>query len=694
MKKLNHILHWDEFYKYGVALFLFVFGLQFVWSFLALACYLWFVRRQMNLLFCVCLFLILWLSYSLLISFDATDIHGEVKVIQIDEFGNYNRYKVKYKRYKFYFNHQPDKYQLGDVLFVKATIKPYREQSVPFGFNSKTYYLSFHIYGKLELQEIEKVNHKFNIYEARDGFKKRIQDLDSSDYVQSFIFGEKIKNSETTSIYENFNILYLFTISGLHVYILMSVFKKVLFLLNLNTKFQHVMIILLYLCIGYLSRFSFAVLRLLIMYIIKLINDAYEINMEKMDRLFLTFFILLISHMGYIYHQGFLMTFIILFGLELIHPFTQSYRPIVQKIMMSLVITLLIIPFYNDIYFLQILTLPFIIICVVLILYPFAVLTFISPIIDDAYKFIIGSFERCILFLSKHQLHIYIPKFNTLMSIIFYTLFIWFFFSKNLNQLIKRALLWVLVIVLASIIRIEDKRDSITFLDVGQGDSTVVNTKQCRIVIDAFEGATNYLKNQGVYEIDYLILTHSHQDHIKEAKEIMDTLKVKQLVVSYYDKKYPFYQQKPLRLKANDKIKCGNLNLDFLGPLKSYENENNVSLVFKFIFDSKIFLFTGDIEEQAEFDLIRTYGKQLKADILKVAHHGSITSSTQDFLKHTNPKYAIMSLALNNKYEFPSNQVITRFQKMTCIIYRTDVHGTITYDAKKRKEKWHLYLSI
>lgn len=694
MKKLNHILHWDEFYKYGVALFLFVLGLQFVWSFLALACYLWLIRRQINLLFCVCLFFILWVSYNLLINFDETDIHGEVKVVQIDEFRNYDRYTVKYKRYKFYFNHQPDKYQLGDVLFVKATIKPYREQSVPFGFNSKTYYLSFHIYGKLELQEIEKVNHKFNIYEVRESFKKRIQHLVSSDYIQSFILGEKIKNIETTLIYENFNIIYLFTISGLHIYVVISVFKKILFIFNVNTKIQHIMTILLYLCIGYLCRFSFAVLRLLMMYIIKLVNDAYEINMEKLDRLFLTFFILLISHMGYMYHQGFLMTFIILVGLELIHPFTQPYRPIVQKIITSLIIAVLIIPFYNDIYLLQILTLPFIIIFIVLILYPLSVLTFVLPVIDDVYNLFIENFEKSIMFLSNYQFHFYIPKFNVLISIVFYTLFIGLFFSKNFNQVLKRTFLWISVIVLMLMIRVDTNIDSITFLDVGQGDTTIVNTKQCSIVIDAFEGTTNYLKNQGVYEIDYLILTHSHQDHIKEAKEIMETLEVNQLVVSYYDKNYPSYQQKPLRLKTNDKIKCGNLSLDFLGPLKNYENENNVSLVFKFVFDSKTFLFTGDIEEQAEFDLIRTYGHQLKADVLKVAHHGSITSSTQDFIKHTNPKYAIISLALNNKYEFPSNQVITRFQKMACIIYRTDIDGTITYDAKKRKEKWHLYLSI
>jgi competence protein ComEC len=234
--------------------------------------------------------------------------------------------------------------------------------------------------------------------------------------------------------------------------------------------------------------------------------------------------------------------------------------------------------------------------------------------------------------------------------------------------------------------------EKITFLDVGQGDTTIIQTKECNVVIDAFNGTTSYLKNHGIYELDYLILTHSHDDHIKEAKLIMDSIDVKQVVVSYYDDRYPSYEQNALRLKAKDQMTCGSINFNFMGPIKDYDNENNVSLVFQMYYDSKTFLFTGDIEAEAETDLINAYHHMLKSDILKVPHHGSITSSTVEFLEMVNPSYAVISLDKYNSFGFPDENVISRYQQISCIIYRTDINGTISYQRKNSKEKWSTFL--
>lgn len=694
MKKLDHILHLDEFYKYGVAIFLFVLGFYFICSYLFFVIYILYIKKQINIVFLGCIVFVLSLCYALLTDFKEIEIQQNLNITMIDSYEDYDRYTLKYSRYKFHMYGQKNQYQIGDVLYVKAQVTPYRSQSVPYGFDAKNYYLSFGVYGKLDVKELEYVGHQFHLFEFREKLKNNIRELKSSSYVEAFIFGEKIKDEQTKDFYKNFDILYLFTVSGLHIFILMLGLKKLLYMFNLDDKFQQGTLFLFYLIIGYLNTFSFAVLRLLLFFIIKQINKKYEVNMQNLDMLFLTFLVLIIYNIGFIYHQGFILTFVILIGLELIHPLLQGYQGLVQKLMMSLAISIMIIPFYNDIYILQILLLPMIIILVTMILYPFSILTFILPAVDQMYRYLLDWFEKMIFWISNFQIHFFIPKFDLLQSVVYYLLLIGICFSKSFIDIFKRTLLSMLIILLLSVFRINQQMESITFLDVGQGDTAIVNTNNCKMAIDAFDGLPTYLKDQGIYELDYLILTHSHEDHMKEAFQVMKDIKVNEVIVSYYDDRYPFYNQNVLKLKANDKIKCGSINIDFLGPIKDYENENNVSLVFQMKYDGQIFLFTGDIEENAEYDLVEKYGHQLKSDVLKAPHHGSITSSTELFLSIVKPRVVVISLSMSNKYGFPAEEVVKRYEKMSCLIFRTDEQGTITYQAKRRKEKWHTHLSI
>jgi competence protein ComEC len=636
--------------------------------------------------------IVISLCYAILNNFELEHIQRELKVVSIDSYDEYARYTVKYKRYKFHFYKGLDDYQLGDILYIKADIIPYKTQTVDFGFNLKSYFLSFQIYGKLDIKEIELIEHTYHVYHIREILKDRIENIDSKNYIASFIFGEKIRDTQTNQIYKNFDILYLFTISGLHVYVLMEILKKVLFVLNVSRKFQHMFIICVYTFMCYLNLFSFAVLRLLIVYIIKIVNKKYDINMQNLDMICLTFFILLVTHIGLIYHQGFIITFLILIFLELFHPLFNPYTNLIKKSMMSIMISIIILPFFQDIYIFQILLLPVIIIMITSLLYPFAILTFMFPIIDDLYSFILNVFETFIMQLSTYQLSFFMPKFNIYQMVLYYSLLIYVCFSNHIKQSIRRILICILVLGLSQYVLNLSYTENITFLDVGQGDTTIIDTHSCKVVIDAFEGTTSYLKNKGIYKLDYLILTHSHSDHILEAKMIMDALDVNQVIVSYYDDRYPSYEQNTLKLKANDYISCGNLNFNFMGPIKDYENENNDSLVFQMQYDSKIFLFTGDIEKEAETDLIETYHKTLKSDILKVPHHGSITSSTKEFIELVNPSYAVISLASYNSFGFPDENVITRYKEFRCVIYRTDINGTISYRKQNRKEKWETFL--
>lgn len=692
MKRLDHILHLDEFYKVGFALFIFILGFFYIWFFLIFFMYMIWMRKQIHILFLIILIIVISLCYALLTNFNQEYIQGNVKVVSIDLYDEYARYTVKFKRYKFHFYSGLETYQLGDILYIKADIIPYQTQTVDFGFNLKSYFLAFHVYGKLDIKDVELIGHTYHMYQIREMLKTKMDDLASKTYVASFIFGEKIKDAQTSQSYANFDILYLFTISGLHVYVLILFLKRILFVLNVSQRFQDTSIIFIYIFISYLNLFSFAVLRLLIIYIIRIVNKKFEMNMQNLDMICLTFLMLVILNTGLIFHQGFILTFLILVFLELLHPLLVQYPNYIKKIMMSMMISIIILPFFQDIYIFQMLLLPFIILIITSVLYPFAILTFIFPVIDDLYHIILNIFEKLILNLSTYQVSFFIPKFNIYQIVLYYGLFTYICFSNGLKQSLKRIMILILFMSLSQYMLNQIHIENITFLDVGQGDTTIINTHECKVVIDAFEGTTSYLKNQGIYKLDYLILTHSHEDHIKEAKMVMDAIDVKQVIVSYYDYRYPFYEQNILRIKAKDQIACGQINFNFMGPLRDYENENNDSLVFQIHYDSKTFLFTGDIEAEAEKELINVYHKMLRSDVIKVPHHGSITSSTKEFLDMVNPSYAVISLDLYNSFGFPAENVITRYKEIRCVIYRTDINGTISYHKRNRKEKWATFL--
>ncbi len=581
MKKLDHILHIDDFYKYAIGIIICIIGFYHIEAFLCLIIYMYYVRKQINLLFLSLVLLILFLSFSILTNHDEAFVNNRYMVVDINQYDNYERYTLKKGRYKYHLYSYGHYYDIGDVVYVKGEIIEYKTQSSSFGFNAKQYFMSFNIHGKISVEEISFIKHQFHINYYRYELIKKTNDLEQSDYLSAFLFGEKIRDENITKTYDDFNVLYLFTVSGMHIYILVLLIKKIMFLLNIRIGFQHVFIMTLYLFVGFLNKFSFAVLRLAIIYLLKLVNKKYRLSMEHLDMICLTFLMLLFINIGYMYHQGFIMTFIILVCLELFHPFIQKHKGYIQKLLMSFVVFLCVIPFYPNINVLQLLLLPVIIYFVTIILYPFAIMSVFSINFNTIFAFLIVKFENFILFLSRFHIYFFVPKFNIFIAILYYALLIWICFSKKIKTTLKRVFISFSFVTLGLLVQLNENIDTITFLDVGQGDTTIIQSNDCKMVIDSFNGASSYLKNHGIYRIDYLVLTHSHEDHIKEADDILKHIDVEQIVLSKYDEKYPLFNHKSLLVSSNDQILCGNITVNILGPLKKYDNENNHSIVLQ-----------------------------------------------------------------------------------------------------------------
>ena len=233
----------------------------------------------------------------------------------------------------------------------------------------------------------------------------------------------------------------------------------------------------------------------------------------------------------------------------------------------------------------------------------------------------------------------------------------------------------------------------IHFIDVGQGDSTLIIFPNDEIaLIDAGRKAgrkdlIKYLKDENIKKIDYLIGTHPHEDHIGGLPEVIRNFQIGKVYLPNKTNNTLIFEELLNEIK-NKKLKIsegksginiidnGDLKFYIIAPSKEYSNINNNSIVTKIIYKSFSTIITGDAEKESESNMIKE-GHNLKANILRVGHHGSNTSSTEEFLNKVNPEYAIISLGKDNSYGHPDLEVLESLEKKNIVILRTDELGSI-----------------
>ena len=229
------------------------------------------------------------------------------------------------------------------------------------------------------------------------------------------------------------------------------------------------------------------------------------------------------------------------------------------------------------------------------------------------------------------------------------------------------------------------------YLDVGQGDSIFIELPNNEtMLIDAAESyqsenIINYLKNLNYQKIDYVIGTHPHTDHIGGLKDIINTFEIGKIYMPKVVSTTKTYESLLMAIKdKNLKIntaKAGTsiidtdaLKINILAPNnETYTELNNYSVVTKITYGTTKFLFMGDAEKLSEKEI----KENVSADVIKIGHHGSNTSSSIDFIKKVNAKYGIISVGLNNKYNLPKEETIKNWENSGTKIYLTSINGTI-----------------
>lgn len=233
------------------------------------------------------------------------------------------------------------------------------------------------------------------------------------------------------------------------------------------------------------------------------------------------------------------------------------------------------------------------------------------------------------------------------------------------------------------------------FLDVGQGDSEFIELPNGETMLidagetDMGETVVNDISSLGYTEITYLVATHPHSDHIGGMPAVLDSFNVKNAYLPNASASSDIYADFLDKLDVEgcdvyeakngvSVIKTENLSAFFVAPCESeYKNLNNYSAVLKLVYNDNSFLFTGDAKSQSEKQITA----DISADVVKVGHHGSKTSSTQAFVSAVSPKYAVIEVGKDNSYGHPDEVVLERWQSAGAIVLRTDLNGNITFTS-------------
>lgn len=246
----------------------------------------------------------------------------------------------------------------------------------------------------------------------------------------------------------------------------------------------------------------------------------------------------------------------------------------------------------------------------------------------------------------------------------------------------------------------------IHYIDVGQGDCSLILWEEAAVLIDSGEQeyadtVLKYLKKQGVEKLDYVIVSHPHSDHMGCMSEIIENVEVGKVIapkvpteMTQTSKAYEIFiaalRDKALKLTA---AKPGTVyalegktalsaektppKMEILSPVDDYDDLNNYSVVIRLTYGRTAYLFTGDIEKKAEKDILAE-GEDLSADVLKIAHHGSSSSTGEEFLEAVSPEICVIQCGADNKYGHPKADVLELISGFGGTVYRTDLNGTVT----------------
>ena len=616
--------------------------------------------------------------------------------------------KEKNKTEKILVNYYEtiDKINLGDKVKIKGTLKLPSKNTVPNLFNYRTYLNNNNIYYILTASEITKIKNNTKILtHYKNKLQKYINRKKAHTYLNIFILSNKNDlDKEVLNSYQVNGLSHLFSISGMHITLLLGTILKLLDKVSYNRYYKYILLIIILIIYMYLTDFTPSILRSGIMFILLTLNKLFNFKIKTKNIIMLTFIIIVLINPYYIYNLGFQLSYLISFYLIIFAHIINKHKNYFKKLFITSLISFLvsfpiIISNYYQVNLLSIIINLLFVPIISYIVLPLAFITLILPT-DSLLILTMDILEGISLSLTNiNYLLLELPKPSIYLIIIYYAII-------TLLLINKKCFIPLLTTIFIHKISINfNPNMEIVFLDVSQGDSILLHYphNKYNILIDTggnynYEISKNiiipYLKSKGINKIDYLILTHGDYDHMGESINLIENFKVEKVIFNCGP--YNDLEKELIKVLEKKKIKyyscIKELNIDknklqFLNT-KEYDNENDNSNVIYTELNGYKFMFMGDSGIEKEKDILDKYNIS-DIDVLKVGHHGSKTSSDKKFIDEIKPKYSIISVGKNNRYGHPNKEVLDTLNDSK--IYRTDQDGSIMFKIKKDKLQIETY---
>lgn len=569
---------------------------------------------------------------------------------------------------------------------------------------------------------INKINSKLN-----DHMKKKASSYTSA-WFQALILGNRtFLDAEIIDLFQRWGLSHILAISGLHIGIIVAIFYFLFVHFQLTTKEKAEWIIVYMLPLyAFIAGGQPSVLRASFMVVLLILFKKLKWRLRLVDSVCIVFITLIFFDKYIIYNIGFQFSFIVTFALILskewlvqtnvrwvqllkinfisqfaILPLQVAYFHIFEPL--SIIINMLIVPYFS------LFVIPFMFILLLTSFFPSVLFFFFESIF-------LKTQELVIYFLQNLDQSLYNPfvigEYPEVYASLYYLILFILMKNVQLDKLKNASLygaLFVLFIICLTIRPYFSSVGLVTMLDIGQGDTFIIELPNRKgvFMIDAaanFSFAEEqpsskiyeqvikpYLYSRGIQHIDAVFLTHEDIDHIGSAPNLLKEFHVDNVIVSNV---FELNKEMDLALKNtntflkrvsfNDLIRIKGQDFHILSPKVDYGTRNENSLVIASTIGDKTWLFTGDIGKETEKRMLSDVAK-LSIDVLKVGHHGSDTSTSEQFLSTINPNRALISVGRNNRYNHPSDETIELLKQNNIKVFRTDQHGAVQYYFKKEK---------
>ena len=712
-------------YILGIILRLYFSSITFL---IALLCIFWLIKKDKKIIILL-VFVILSFIYIDILENEYNRIENkqiEEKAVIISDIQE-KEYKYIYEA-KFLKNNkkvlinikksqQIDKINYGDLIYLEGKLEIPKIATNYKGFDYRQYLKTQKIQGIVIADNVKilKAKYKNNlIYQIQKKIKAIIKEKlpsETGDLLLAILLGDKKDLSEQIQInFKNSNLSHMLAVSGAHVSYIIIGLTYITQNSIMGKRKARVFCIFFLIIFMAITNFTPSVTRACIMAILTLVSEILYKKADIYTNISISALIILLYNPYSLLDLGFKLSFGGTIGIVIFMRFIKKKQEepkllnyIKQMALVSICANIIIIPIimnnFNTVSltFLvsNILASPILAI-IVIVGFSIIIISIISHSLSNLLVFWLNPILNLLIKISSFCSKLPFAKILVVTPYIFniifyYTIILYLVNYNELKQFIKKetVILLSIILILSNFIFYILPQDlKIYFIDVGQGDSTLIVTPSKKTILIDGGGSESfdvgekvllpYLLDRRIRKIDYIMISHFDTDHCKGIFTVIENLKVKNIIISKQAEKSENYKKfkeivankkiNIILVKAGDKIKIDKyIYFKILFPTEKLIMQNplnNNSIVSQLNYKSFKMLFTGDIEEIAEKEILNLQKDKLKSTILKVAHHGSNTSSTQEFINSVKPELALIGVGKNNTFGHPSECVVEKLRDL------------------------------